>query len=101
MRQLPGKYHTVAYGPVYAIRPTEPRPDMALCCTAYDLPVACYHDELLPFDPTAPGADEIEKLEVDVDMGGPSSAYPRPRETRIGEWFLVTPIFFSVLLEKV
>jgi hypothetical protein len=97
VRQLPFPYHTRMFGPVYAYAAT--KDGRAKCCTFDDLPVECYPVELLPFDPDAMGADEIAKLDRDVDIGGPTGKYPRPRETTIGEWFIHGPLFFNSLPE--
>lgn len=69
----------------------------ARCCAWNDMYAEIFPEELLPFDPSAPGADEIAKLDRDVDAGGPIGKYPKPRETTIGEWFINEPIFFNAL----
>jgi hypothetical protein len=84
------------FGPVYAFAAT-PDGKKARCCTWDDHPVECFLVELLPFDPSAPGAEEIAKLDRDIDIGGPAGKYPKPRETTIGEWFIREPLFFNTL----
>lgn len=96
VRQLPFAYHTIDFGPVYAFAITEDG-GKARCCTWDDYPVEVAHNDLLPFDPSAFGADEIAKLDRDIDIGGPTGKYPTPRETTIGEWFINQPIFFNCL----
>lgn len=96
VRQVPFAYHTIVFGPVYAFKLSFDG-KRARCCTWDDKAVECLFDELLPFRPGVNGADEIEKLDRDVDMGGPTGNYPKPRETTIGSWFLNETFFFNAL----
>lgn len=98
VRQIPFAYDTEDFGPVYAFGLTDDG-KKAKCCTWDDYPVELTHDELLPFNPNVMGADEIKKLDRDIDIGGPTGKYPKPRETTIGEWFIRQPIFFNSLSE--
>jgi hypothetical protein len=102
VRQIPFKYHTLAYGPVFAY---EARGTFATCVTALDVTVQCSHDELLPFDPDAAGADLIEVLDDEISemmsphMDGGSFKYQPPRRSRIGAYLFEMNIWQGALHE--
>jgi hypothetical protein len=94
VRQVPYKYFTVAYGPVFAYRAAG---YYAECVTWMDVTVNCHHNELLPFDPDAEGADLISTLEDEIGemrhphMDDRSYKYQPPRKSRIGAYLFELP----------
>jgi hypothetical protein len=101
MRQVPFKYHTRAHGPVYAWRVNDD--NLAECVTRDDEDVLVAHDDLLPFDPSADGANDISLLDDEVGemmsphMDGASFKYAPPRQCTIGERIFSQHVFFNAV----
>jgi hypothetical protein len=98
VRQVPWCYHTEAFGPVFAYRAAG---SYAECVTWTDATVQVHHNDLLPFDPSAEGADLVKELDDDVSermsphMDGRSYKYSPPAKSTIGRYVLEMPHLFS------
>jgi hypothetical protein len=102
VRQIPYKYHTDEYGPVFAYQITEDG-SAARCVSADDNVVECSHAQLLPFRVDVSGAQAIELLDDEIGemmsphMDGRSYKYQPPRRSTIGRFLFEMHIWEGML----
>jgi hypothetical protein len=97
VRQIPFRYHTKEHGPVFAYMA---KAGHAECVTWLDATVLVAHNDLLPFDPTAEGAELISDLEWDVlEAASPHPYKPLRRKSRIGAYIFNMPHIWNAIIQ--